>query len=111
MNIRAFGLAAAALAAFAPSICNASTESSVQACARAFAARIAGEPAAVPRYKLDYTDSRSTGSIADYFPTGSILILRLAIQRPVPCLRVHAAQRIPAAPLLRCLCSRWVTRT
>ena len=47
----------------------------MQACARAFAARIAGEPAAVPRYKLDYTDSRSTGSIADYFPTGSIFDL------------------------------------
>lgn len=72
MNARTFGLAAAALAAFSPTICNASPErAAVNACARAFAARIANEPAVAPRYKLDYRDGWSTGSVADYFPTDS----------------------------------------
>jgi hypothetical protein len=72
MKLRTFALAAAVVAAFSPTICNASPErAAVNACARAFAARIANEPAAAPRYKLDYRDSWSTGSIADYFPINS----------------------------------------
>ena len=72
MNARTFGLAAAAVAAFSPIICNASPESAaVNSCARAFADNIAPERAAAPRYKLDYRRSFSGASIAYYFPTKS----------------------------------------
>ena len=72
MNARTFGLAAAAVAAFSPAICNASPDTAaVNACARAFADNIAPERAAAPRYKLDYRRSFSGASIAYYFPTKS----------------------------------------
>ena len=72
MNPRTFGLAAAAVAAFSPTICNASAESvAVNSCARAFVDNIAHERAAAPRYKLDYRGSLSGASIAYYFPTTS----------------------------------------
>jgi hypothetical protein len=67
MNARTFGLALA-LAAFSPIICNASPDTAAaDACARALAARVAHEPAAAPRYKLDYRDS----SYTPIFPTSS----------------------------------------
>jgi hypothetical protein len=72
MNPRAFGLAAAAVAAFSPIICNASSESAaVNSCARAFVDNIAPERVAAQRYKLDYRGSLSGASIAYYFPTKS----------------------------------------
>ena len=72
MNPRTFGLAAAAVAAFSPIICNASPErAAVNSCARAFVESIAPERGAAPRYKLDYRGSLSGASIAYYFPTKS----------------------------------------
>jgi hypothetical protein len=72
VNPCTFGLAAAAVAAFSPTICNASPETAaMNICARAFVDNIAPGRAAAPRYKLDYRGSLSGASIAYYFPTKS----------------------------------------
>ncbi len=69
MMIRNVVLAAAALAAFAPALSNASPERvSVKACASAFAASIASPGASAPAYKLAYRGS-SASSLSSFYPS------------------------------------------
>ncbi len=69
MIIRRIALAAAAVAALAPAISNASPErASVKACASAFATSIASPGTSAPAYKLAYRGTFG-GSLADFYPT------------------------------------------
>jgi hypothetical protein len=73
MNTRSLSLALLSLAALSPTISSASPEKdSVNACARAFAARLTGDAARAPTFKIDYPDhvNAPSASIADYFRIG-----------------------------------------
>jgi hypothetical protein len=71
MNIRHFGLAVVTVAAFSPSISNASPEkASVDACARAFATSMASTAAPAPSYKLAYRGNPDAGSLAEFYRSG-----------------------------------------
>jgi hypothetical protein len=62
MNLRRLGFAVITVAAFSPSMSTASPDKdSANACARAFATRIAAQGAVAPTYKLDYKGDRSWG--------------------------------------------------
>jgi hypothetical protein len=71
MNIRHVGLAVVTVAAFSPSISNASPEkASVEACARAFATSIASTDAPAPSYKVAYRGNPEAGSIVEFYRSG-----------------------------------------
>jgi hypothetical protein len=68
MNVRKFGLLAAAIAALSPAVSSASDETgALNACARAFASSLASPGAAAPAFKVVYGGSRYAGSVTDYF--------------------------------------------
>jgi hypothetical protein len=68
MHIRKLALAAAVIAAIAPSLSNASPENAaLNACARAFASSIASPGSAAPAFKVQYQGTRNAGVLADYY--------------------------------------------
>jgi len=68
MHFRKLVLAAATIAAISPSISNASPEHfALQACARAFASKIASPGSTAPSYKLKYEDDGDAGTAVDYY--------------------------------------------
>jgi hypothetical protein len=71
MNFRKISFTAAAIAALAPAVSNASPEkSAVEACARAFASSLATADAAAPTYKVDYRGIQYVEPIADMYNRG-----------------------------------------
>jgi hypothetical protein len=68
MNVRTFLFAAASIAAFSPSLSQASAETSaLGACARAFAASMAPAGSGAPAFTLKYRNSPAGSAIADYY--------------------------------------------
>jgi hypothetical protein len=68
MKLRTLVFAAASIAAFLPSLSQASTENAaLQACARAFAASVATPGSVAPSFKLRYRSSQVGSSIVDYY--------------------------------------------
>jgi hypothetical protein len=68
MNFRTLILSTASIAAFLPSLSQASTESAaLGACTRAFAASIATRGSSAPAFKLKYRSSQAGSAIADYY--------------------------------------------
>lgn len=68
MKFRHISLAIATIAVLAPAISNASPEkTALNACARAFAAKLASPGSAVPTFKVAYLDNRSSGSMFDFY--------------------------------------------
>jgi hypothetical protein len=66
MNLRKITLAAAAVAALAPAISDATPEKdAINACARAFASSLSSNSTAAPTYKVVYGGHRYVTSIAD----------------------------------------------
>lgn len=68
MNFRTPLLSAAAIAALAPAISHASTETAaLGACTRAFAASIAAPGSSAPAFKLKYRGGPAESAVADYY--------------------------------------------
>ena len=69
MDIRKLFLGVAATAAISPSIAAAASpqDNALQACASAFAAKIASPGAAAPSFKVQYTGSRSESAVEGYY--------------------------------------------
>jgi hypothetical protein len=68
MNKRILFLAAASLAAIAPSLSHAAPESvALNACARAFASSIAAPGASSPAFKLKYHGDQAADGISQYY--------------------------------------------
>jgi hypothetical protein len=68
MNFRQLTFAAAAIAALAPAICNATPENdAINACARAFAKTLAAPGADAPAFKISYRSGRNFGSMLEFY--------------------------------------------
>jgi hypothetical protein len=68
MNFRKISLAAAAVAALAPAVSNASSErAAMDACARAFASSLASPGATAPPYTVAYRSNQYVGSLNEFF--------------------------------------------
>src|ERR1700722_15845352 len=68
MNFRHIALSAAALAAFAPAIGNASPErDGLNACAQTFAMTLAPHGAEAPAYKVTYRGDQHFGSMLEFY--------------------------------------------
>lgn len=77
MDIRKLTLAAAALAAIAPSIAGANPENvAMKACARAFASSIAAPGSAAPSYTVDYRGGQAPSALGDYYDREYTFYLR-----------------------------------
>jgi hypothetical protein len=68
MNIRKFSLAIVAIAAIAPVVAFASPEEvALNACAKAFASRVATAGSNAPTYKLNYDQQHMSNSVAGFY--------------------------------------------
>ena len=68
MNFPKIALAAAAIAALTPALCNATPESdAINACARAFANTLAAPGAQAPAYKVSYRSGPHSGSMLEFY--------------------------------------------
>jgi hypothetical protein len=69
MDIRKLFLSVAATAAISPSIATAASpqDTALQACASAFAAKIASPGTAAPSFKLQYSGSQSESAVEEYY--------------------------------------------
>jgi hypothetical protein len=69
MDIRKLFLCAAAAAAISPSIASAASpqDLALQACANAFAAKIASPSTAAPSFKLQYNGSQTESAVEGYY--------------------------------------------
>jgi hypothetical protein len=68
MQVRKLLLSAAAIAAIAPSIVNASPENTaLSACAKAFASSIASPGSTAPSFKLNYAGNQPAGALIEYY--------------------------------------------
>ena len=78
MNFRKIALTAAAAAALAPAIGNATPENdAINACARAFATTLAAPGADAPAYKVSYRSSRHFGSMLEFYARDFTFDLRV----------------------------------
>ena len=68
MHVRTLLIAATALAAVAPAVCNAGPESAaLKTCTAAFASSLGVKGAAAPTVKLNYRDGQASSAFAEYY--------------------------------------------
>jgi hypothetical protein len=78
MNLRKIALTAAASAALAPAIGNATAENdAINACARAFAATLAAPGADAPAFKVSYRSGQHFGSMLEFYARDFTFDLRV----------------------------------